>query len=91
MNQAILNQRHMNKLIAKTINSDERTAFMNASNVKRRLTVPVSRVLFVSLTNLCHKVGTAAFSNSFALEMVNGKGRKSDIKKCIRAMLNNVN
>ncbi len=80
-----------NKLIAKTINSDEKTTFMNASQVKRRLTIPVTDSLFISLVNVCHKVGIERFGNSFALEMVNNNGRKSDIKKCISTMLNNVN
>lgn len=89
MNQVILNQRRMNKLISKAIGSDEDTAFMYGSQVRRRLTIPVSDSLLVSLATLCHKIGIDAFSKSTALHIVNNNARKWLVKKCIRTMLSN--
>ncbi|MEO5893896.1 MAG: hypothetical protein ABIQ31_26805 [Ferruginibacter sp.] len=88
MKNAILGQRKMNKLLATTTGSDERTAFMYASQVKRRLSVPVTNELFVSLVHLCHKIGIEGFNNSIALSMVNTNHSKASIKKYICAMLN---
>jgi GH24 family phage-related lysozyme (muramidase) len=84
-------QRAMNNLIAKTIGSNEGTAFMYGSQVARRLTVPVSNDLFMSLVNLCHKAGIERFSNSTVLKMVNASSRKPDIKKLMERTLSNLN
>lgn len=79
----------MNKKIAKKINSDEKTAFMYASNVKRLLTVPVTDKLFISLVKLCEKMSSARFSDSLVLKMVNYKAGKKDIDNIITMTLNN--
>lgn len=81
------NQMKANKTIAAAIGSDLKTAFMNASNVKRCLTVPVNGEIFLALANLCHKIGFNNFRNSLALQMVNANEREATVKKYIGMML----
>lgn len=81
----------MNMVIAKATGSNEATAFINGSQVKRRLTVPVTDTLFVLLTMLCHRIGVERFSNSMALKMVNAGSCKADIKIMLKRTLSNVN
>lgn len=86
MQELISNQMEMNKTIAAHIGSDERTAFMNATNVKQCLSVPVNEKLFINLVSLCHRVGFDNFSNSLALKMVNTNHSKARINKYLKLM-----
>ncbi len=85
--KAIVNQRKANKFIANLINSDEGTAFIYASNVKRRLCVPVNATIFNQLIKLSYKMGITNFSDSIALKMVNSRCPNKDIFKIINTSL----
>ena len=81
------NQMKANKVIASTIESDEKEAFRNATNVKRCLTIHVNEGIFLTLINLCHKIGFDNFSNSLALRMANANASEATIKKYVALML----
>lgn len=89
MQNSIQNQREMNQVMAYKIGCDELAAHSNSIHVLRSLEVPVTDRLFVSLVNLCYKVGIHEFSNSTALELVNANSKKALVYKCISTMIGN--
>jgi len=82
-------QMKTNKHLAKNLNTDAKTAFLIASQVKRRLTVPVNEKLFTSLVSLCYKMGINNFSNSLVLKMVNSKASQVSLNRVFKMTLDN--
>ena len=88
LDQIILEQRRLNKKVAKHIGSDEKTAFHYITQVARRLSVSITEDLLLLFIKLCHNIGIDRFAGSLALGMTNAGATKKDVKRYCLLMQN---